>query len=87
MTTMALEIEKNELIRRILEVNDMEILEKIKRVLLQEEKKINVVAEEKVPYRTKSEILADFNDACKEIKQAQEGTLEGRHLKDLLDEL
>ena len=39
MTTMALEIEKNELIRRILEVNDMEILEKIKRVLLQEEKK------------------------------------------------
>ena len=36
---MALEIEKNELIRRILEVNDMEILEKIKRVLLQEEKK------------------------------------------------
>ena len=31
MTTMALEIEKNELIRRILEVNDMEILEKIKR--------------------------------------------------------
>ncbi|MEI3421959.1 MAG: hypothetical protein V8R91_13410 [Butyricimonas faecihominis] len=50
---MALEIEKNELIRRILEVNDMEILEKIKRVLLQEEKKINVVAEEKVPYRTK----------------------------------
>ena len=55
MTTMALEIEKNELIRRILEVNDMEILEKIKRVLLQEEKKINVVAEEKVPYRTKSE--------------------------------
>ena len=40
MTTMALEIEKNELIRRILEVNDMEILEKIKRVLLQEEKKI-----------------------------------------------
>ena len=51
------------------------------------EKKINVVAEEKVPYRTKSEILADFNDACKEIKQAQEGTLEGRPLKDLLDEL
>ena len=80
-------MKKNELIRRILEVNDMEILEKIKRLLLQEEKKINVVAEEKVPYRTKSEILTDFNDACKEIKQAQEGTLEGRPLKDLLDEL
>lgn len=39
MTTMALEIEKNELIRRILEVNDMEILEKIKRVLLKKKKK------------------------------------------------
>ena len=84
---MTLEIEKNELIRRILEINNVEILEKIKRLLLQEEKNIHIVAEEKIPYRTKSEILADFNDACKEIKQAQEGTLEGRPLKDLLDEL
>ena len=56
MTTMALEIEKNELIRRILEVNDMEILEKIKRVLLQEEKKINDLADEKYHSRPKTEI-------------------------------
>lgn len=36
---------------------------------------------------TKSEILAGFDLACKEIKQRMEGRLEGRAAEDLLDEL
>lgn len=68
MATMTLEAEKNELIRRILDENDIEILEK-------------------VPYWTKAKILADFNEACKEIKQAQEGELEAKPLEDLLNKL
>ena len=87
MAAMTLEAEKNELIRRILDVNDIDILEKIKKLLYQEEKNIDIVAEERVPYRTKAEILADFDEACKEMKQAQEGKLEGKPLEDLLNEL
>ena len=87
MAAMTVEAEKNELIRRILDVNDINILEKIKKLLHQEEKNIDIVAEERVPYRTKAEILADFDEACKEMKQAQEGKLEGKPLEDLLNEL
>ena len=45
------------------------------------------VAEEEVPYMTKAEILANFDQACKELKLNLEGKLEFKTLEEALDEL
>lgn len=87
MDTLTLEIEKNKLIRQILDIEDISILKKVRSLLSSEEKHANCVAEEEVPYMTKKEILAGFNDACKDIKLAREGKLQGRPIEDLLNEL
>ena len=58
MSAMSLEAEKNELIRRILDVDDVAILRRVKSMLSCEEEQTNVVAEEAAPYQTKAEILA-----------------------------
>ena len=63
-----MEAEKNELIRRILDVDDVAILRRVKSMLSCEEEQTNVVAEEAAPYQTKAEILASLDQACKELK-------------------
>lgn len=87
MSTMTLEAEKNELIRRILDVDDITILRKVKSMLNSENYQMDVVAEEAVPYRTKAEILANLDEACKELKLNLEGKLEFKSAEDLLNEL
>lgn len=90
MSTMALEVEKNELIRRILDVDDIAILKKVKSMLNSEEKNVNCVADETVPYyraKTKAEVLEDLDAACKELKLNLEGKLEFKSAEDLLNEL
>lgn len=91
MSTMALEVEKNELIRRILDVDDIAILKKVKSMLNSEEKNVNCgVADEAVPYhraKTKAEVLEDLDAACKELKLNLEGKLEFKSAEDLLNEL
>ena len=65
---MSLEAVQTELIREILNVSDVLVLEKIKRMLRREETKAEQgtmgVEEEEVPYMTKAEILANFDQAC-----------------------
>lgn len=90
MSTMALEVEKNELIRRILDVDDIAILKKVKSMLNSEEKNVNCVADEAVPYhriKTKAEVLEDLDAACKELKLNLEGKLEFKSLEDALNEI
>lgn len=87
MSTITLEAEKNDLIRRILDVDDITILRKVKLMLSGEGRKTNFVAEEAVPYQTKAEILANLDEACKELKLNLEGKLEFKSLEDALDEL
>ena len=88
---MSLEAGQTELIRDILNVNDVLLLEKIRKMLRREEKKAEqgtlCVAEEEVPYMTKAEILANFDQACKELKLNLEGKLEFKTLEEALDEL
>ena len=48
---------------------------------------LSIAAEEPTPYYTKAEILAGFDEACKDIKLAREGKLEGRPIEELLNEL
>ena len=84
MSAMSLEAEKNELIRRIL---DVDILRRVKSMLSCEEEQTNVVAEEAAPYQTKAEILASLDQACKELKLNLEGKLEFKSLDDALNEI
>jgi len=84
MSAMSLEAEKNELIRRILDVDDVAILRRVKSMLSCEEEQTNVVA---APYQTKAEILASLDQACKELKLNLEGKLEFKSLDDALNEI
>ena len=89
--TMSLEAVQTELIRDILNVSDIHILEKLKSMLRREEKKaeksVMMVAEDEVPYMTKAEILANFDQVCKELKLNLEGKLEFKDAEKLLNEL
>ena len=76
-----------ELIRRILDVDDVAILRRVKSMLSCEEEQTNVVAEEAAPYQTKAEILASLDQACKELKLNLEGKLEFKSLDDALNEI
>ena len=89
--TMSLEAVQTELIRDILNVSDIHILEKLKSVLIREANKADesamMVAEDELPYMTKAEILANFDQACKELKLNLEGKLEFKDAEELLNEL
>ena len=89
--TMSLEAVQTELIRDILNVSDIHILEKLKSVLRREANKADenamMVAEDEVSYMTKDEILANFDQACKELKLNLEGKLEFKDAEELLNEL
>ena len=97
MATLTLESLQNELIRDVLRVDNMDILKKVRNLLRREERKTagyaehvstpSTVAEEAEPYMTKEEILANFDQACKELKLNLEGKLEFKNAEDLLNEL
>ena len=97
MTTTTLESLQNEVIRDVLNVRDVHILKKLKNFLRCEERKTHeyaaskpasaVASEEAEPYMTKEEILANFDQACKELKLNLEGKLEFKPAEELLNEL
>ena len=60
---------QNEVIREVLNVRDISVLKKVKKMLLRED------------------FLANFGQACKELKQNLEGELEFKTAEELLDEL
>ena len=97
MATLTLESMQNELIRDVLRVDNIDILKKVRNLLRREERKTSAyaapsstpstVAEDAEPYMTKEEILANFNQACKELKLNLEGKLEFKTLEEALNEL
>ena len=93
MTTMELNAE---IFRQLSYIADEKsymnkVLAYIKELVKQRENEDNaalsIAAEEPAPYYTKAEILAGFDEACKDIKLAREGQLEGRPIEELLNEL
>ena len=90
---MTLEALQNELIRELLDVRDINLLKKVCDLLRHETpgyevaEPMSVVAEDQEPYMSKEEILANFDQACKELKLNLEGKLEFKTLKEALDEL
>ena len=97
MATLTLESLQNELIRDVLRVDNMDILKKVRNLLRREERKTtgyaehvsapSTVAEEAEPYMTKEEILANFDQACKELKLNLEGKLEFKTAEEVLKEI
>ncbi len=97
MATLTLESLQNELIRDVLRVNNIDVLKKLRSLLRREERKTtayaehvsvpSTVAEGAEPYMTKEEILANFDQACKELKLNLEGKLEFKTLEEALNEL
>ena len=97
MATLTLESLQNELIRDVLRVDNMDILKKVRNLLRREERKTtgyaervsapSTVAEEAEPYMTKEEILANFDQACKELKLNLEGKLEFKTAEEALKEI
>ncbi|MBQ4621436.1 MAG: hypothetical protein IJB28_02160 [Bacteroidaceae bacterium] len=93
MTTMELNAE---IFRQLSYIADEKsymdkVLAYIKKLVKQRESEdhaaLSIAAEEPAPYYTKAEILAGFDEACKDIKLAREGKLEGRPIEELLNEL
>lgn len=92
MSTMTLEAMQNELMREILNIDDLHLLEKIKKMIHRNDQKAesatpNVVSEDAAPYMSKAEILEGLAEACKELKQNLEGKLEFKPAEELLNEL
>lgn len=65
------------------------VLNYIKKLANQKEKETttDTVAEEEVPYRTKEELIAGFNQACHEAKLYKEGKLQLKNWEEVYNEL
>lgn len=90
MNSVSLQTEQNELIRMILDIQDLNVLRRIKEALLCErsaEATASCVCEEAEPYMSKAEILESIDTACKELKLYREGKLQLKNAEELLDEL
>ena len=86
MTTTTLESLQNEVIRDVLNVSDVHILKKLKNFLRREERKTHEYAASQ-PASAVASILANFDQACKELKLNLEGKLEFKTLEEALNEL
>lgn len=86
---MTVQTVQNNLIRRVLEVQDMKLLKEAMKLLshTEDEETVNTVSEEIVPYKTKAEVLSDWEEVCDTIKLAREGKIKGRPVEELLNEL
>lgn len=79
----------------IINVENPSILPSLRKVLaamdgvsiLPKRRKRVKTAKEEAPCQTKAEILAGFDEACKELKLNLEGKLEFKTLEEALDEL
>ena len=83
MTTMELNAMRGELARDILNIESMELLQKVQRYLkraIKEEK-------EEVEYIEKEEILNSIREGLREIKERRRTGRQGMTLQELIDEL
>ena len=79
MSSISLQTTQNEIIRQVLNTQDIHFLDKIKNLFLKKEANEACMVGE--------EPIAEFASALKELKAYREGKLELKPLDDLLDEL
>ena len=86
MTAISLQATQNDIIRQVLNTQDMNLLSKIKSLFVKkEEDNACMIAEN--PSMTKQEVLVGLDEAFHELKMYREGKLELKPLEEVLDEL
>ena len=83
MTTMELNAMRGELARDILNIESMELLQKVQRYL----KRAMKTEKEEVEYIEKEEILNSIREGLREIKERRRTGRQGMTLQELIDEL
>lgn len=86
MTAISLQATQNDIIRQVLNTQDMNLLSKIKSLFVKEEEDNACMIAEN-PSMTKQEVLAGLDEAFHELKMYREGKLELKPLEEVLDEL
>ncbi len=86
MTAVSLQAAQNDIIRQVLNTQDIHLLDKIKSLFVKKEMNdVSMVSEE--PCMTKDEILSGFDEALQELKSYRAGKLKLRPVEDVLNEL
>ena len=83
MTTMELNAMRGELAREILNIESMELLQKVQRYI----KRAMKTEKEEVEYIEKEEILNSIREGVREIKERRRTGRQGMTLQELIDEL
>ena len=83
MTTMELNAMRGELAREILNIENIELLQKVQRYL----KRAMKTEKEEVEYIEKEEILNSIREGVREIKDRRRTGRQGMTLQELIDEL
>ena len=86
MSTIELNALRGELAHDILNIEDIELLKKIKRSVNRLVSLKQKAEEDYVP-KTKAEILDDLKEVSEQIKLARAGRIKGEPLKDFFNEL
>ena len=83
MTTMELNAMRGELAREILNIDNIELLQKVQRYL----KRAMKTGKDEVEYIEKEEILNSIREGLREIKERRRTGRQGMTLQELIDEL
>lgn len=84
MDAISLQAVQNDIVRSVLNTYSFDTLNKVKRLLLREEKKAEATADVTL---SEEEICCNFDQACKELKLSLDGKLELKSLEEALHEL
>lgn len=86
MTTLNIQAAQNDIIRQVLNTQDIHLLDRIRNLFANKEADEACMVQEE-PCMTKEEILSGFDNALHELKSYREGKLELKPLEDVLNEL
>ena len=82
MATINLQVEQNDIIRRVLTIEDANLLTRIKDFISE-----NAPTNDDYRPKTKAEVMTELREAFLVAKAAREGKIKGRPVEELLNEL
>jgi len=82
MATINLQVEQNDIIRRVLTIEDANLLTRIKNFISE-----NAPTNDDYRPKTKAEVMTELKEAFLVAKAAREGKIKGRPVEELLNEL
>lgn len=87
MTTLNIQAAQNDIIRQVLNTQDIHLLDRIRNLFANKKEANEACMVQEEPCMTKEEILSGFDNALHELKSYREGKLELKPLEDVLNEL